>query len=85
MNPDWVNINYFKLQADEKDFVQRMVYLDFMEEIEDCQFRGLPCQTLEGIINEARDEYEWDEDYETCKLLQDILIRFKKDINRFDN
>ena len=85
MNPRYTDINYLNLDVEQKDFVQRMVFLDFIEEIEQCQFKGEDCIGLYSQLEWELSHYEWREDYETCKLIQDILIRFEKDILQFDN
>ena len=85
MNPKYTDINYLNLDAEQKDFVQRMVFLDFIEEIEQCQFKGEDCMQLYSQLEWELAHYEWNEDYETCKLIQDILIRFETDILQFDN
>lgn len=74
--------NYSKSQ---QEFMQRMLFLDYVDEWEVEHFHGRPYPGLLNAITEDMLEYEMAEQYETCQLYRDILERYKKDIEEFDD
>lgn len=80
------NRNYLQLDDEQKDFIQRLLFLDYVEDWEQSLFkkggRGLPSvkvrieQDLKYLVN--------DEEYEQAQLYYDILKRYENDFDDFE-
>lgn len=82
MHPKYSDIDYFNLRKDQKDFVQHMAFLDFIEEVELILESGESDEDIDILIekqiNWEISHYQYHEDFETCQLLKDVLDRFQK-------
>ena len=81
------NGDYFNQDEEERDFTQRMFFLDFVEGWEALnEVDGDPhYYSLELLIQSYIIHHEELEDFEICQLLKDILVRYEIQIINFDN
>ena len=79
----WKYNEYFNMDQESKEFTQRMLFLEYLEEAEQEAFhRGEVVSLVEMFL---RDQYmhELDEEYETCQLYKDTFLRFKSEFKDF--
>lgn len=73
--------NYFELDTEQLDFIQRLVFLDYVELIEQNTFKKrLPTSIITAMTLDLI-EHEEQENYETCRLLYDIINRIDDTID----
>ena len=80
----YIDPDYLTYNGDDKSFMQRALFLEYLEDWEVSQFKGDPYSLLEELDRDLKELQDL-EYYEVCQLYQDILHRFKKDIEEFDS
>jgi hypothetical protein len=75
----WKYNEYFDMDGDTKEFTQRMLFLEYVEEWEQLSFKNREYLSLTAMFLDAQDGYEEDEEYETCQLFKDTYQRFKSE------
>jgi len=82
MIPHWKYNEYFNMSEDSKEFTQRMLFMEYVEEWERSEFHGDPYSlTVEFVKDQV--ELEQNEEYETCQLYMDTFVRFQKQFKEF--
>ena len=79
----WKYNEYFNMDRESKEFTQRMLFLEYLEEAEQEAFHlGEVVSLIEMFL---RDQYmhELNEEYETCQLYKDTFLRFKSEFKDF--
>ena len=80
---------YFTLNAEQKDFIQRLLFYDYAEELEVAKWRkGKIKKSLLPLYDTLYMDMillTREEDYQTCALYRDVLLRFKNEIVEFDS
>ncbi len=76
---------YLIYDQEQKDFMQRMLFMEYLEDWEVSRFHGRPHHGFENSLVMDMIDYEEAECYEICQLYRDTLERFKQDIREFDN
>lgn len=80
-----VHPEYFTLDAEQKDFLQRLLFYDYIEELEVSYIKGGRKRSLAFVLKEDLKWHIKHENYETCGLYIDMIKRFKKEIINFDS
>ena len=77
--------DYFELDAEQRDFLQRLLFFEYIEELEVIDFKlgRKPCLAI--LLKADMQHHIENESYETAALYMDIARRFKKEIINFDN
>ena len=77
--------DYFELDEEQRDFLQRLLFLDYLEALEEMKFKLLGRRPHLAYVIQADMQYHIEnESYETAQLYMDIAKRFKKEIIDFD-
>ena len=77
--------DYFELDAEQRDFLQRLLFLDYLESLEVMEFKLLGRRPhLAYTIHADMEHHIKNESYETAQLYKDMAKRFKKEIIDFD-
>jgi len=86
---NYTQSEYFSLDEEQKDFIQRLLFYDYAEEQEVAKWRKgkIKKQLLPLYDTLFMDMIllSQEEDYQSCALYRDVLIRFKKEIKEFDS
>ena len=75
---------YFTFNAKEKDYIQRFLFLQYLEEWEVSRFKGVHEYTLHDTILTDKLLHLNHESYETCQLYEDVLQRFKYELKEYE-
>ena len=77
--------DYFELDNEQRDFLQRLLFFEYIEELEVMEFKLGRKPILAILLKEDMQYHIEQESYETAQLYKDIAKRFKKEIINFDN
>jgi len=77
--------DYFQLDAEQRDFLQRLLFFEYIEELEVMDFKLGRTSCLAQLLYDDMQYHIENESYETAQLYMDIARRFKKEIINFDN
>jgi hypothetical protein len=85
---DYTNCEYFSLDLEQRDFIQRLLFFDYVEEQEVARFRkGKIKKELLPLYDTLYMDMillTREEDYQSCALYRDVIKRFKNEIVEFD-
>lgn len=76
--------DYFKLSKEEKELLQRFLFLEYLEEWEVATFKGYTYK-IQDQMKEQLKELIRQQNYEVCALYVDTMKRYKTDIEEFDS
>ena len=76
--------DYLLIDNEQKRFLQQLIYMEYLERIEQERFKYKSPLTVQNTIYMDMIQYQEEENYEACKLFQDILKRFDKDFEDFE-
>ena len=77
--------DYFQLDDEQRDFLQRLLFFEYIEELEVIAFKlGRKRPHLAYAIHADMEHHIKNESYETAQLYKDMAKRFKKEIIDFD-
>ena len=79
----WKYNEYFSMDLQSKEFTQRMLFLEYMEEAEQLSFKSKEYVSLTRLFLEDQYMHELNEEYETCQLFKDTFTRFKSEFKDF--
>ena len=86
---NYTESEYFSLDEEQKDFIQRLLFYDYAEEKEVAKWRKgkikKPILPLYDTLFADMILLSQEEDYQSCALYRDVLIRFKNEIAEFDS
>jgi len=86
---DYTNCQYFSLDEEQKDFIQRLMFYDYLEQHEVAKWRkGKIKKVLLPLYDTLISDMlllSQEEDYQSCALYRDVVERFKNEIQEFDN
>jgi len=77
--------DYFQLDDEQRDFLQRLLFFEYIEELEVMDFKLGRRTCLAQLLRADMQYHIENESYETAQLYMDIARRFKKEIINFDN
>lgn len=80
-----IHPEYFSLDAEQKDFLQRLLFFDYIEDLEISADMGGRRRSIAFMLKSDLDYHITQENYETCALYVDTIKRFKKEIINFDS
>jgi hypothetical protein len=83
MQPEHVG-DYFKLSKDEKELLQRFLFLDYLEEWEVATLKGYQYKIYDQMREQLKEMIRI-QNYEVCGLYVDTMKRYKTDIEEFDS
>ena len=84
MYDHFVNEEYLRLDNDLKEFTQRFLFLEYLEEWEQTNFKTNIKITLEQMLFVDLQLHIQDENYETAQLYKDVMERYKIDLPEFE-
>tara|TARA_R110001632_G_scaffold191972_1_gene312779 strand:+ start:193 stop:447 length:255 start_codon:yes stop_codon:yes gene_type:complete len=84
MYDHFVNEEYLRLDIDLKEFTQRFLFLEYLEEWEQTRFKTNIKITLEQMLFVDLQLHIQDENYETAQLYKDVMERYKIDLPEFE-
>ena len=85
MHTDHVIPEYFELDREQKEFMQRFLFLDYAEEWNVLRFRkDDTATTLEIKLETDMYLHKADENYETVQLYLDVIERYKNEFHQFE-
>jgi len=84
MYDHFVNEEYLRLDNDLKEFTQRFLFLEYLEEWEQTRFKTKIKITLHQMLFVDLQLHIQDENYETAQLYKDVMERYKKDLPEFE-
>ncbi len=79
----WKYNEYFNMDQESKQFTQRMLFLEYVEEVEQLSFKSGEYHSLTRLFLEDQYMHELNEEYETCQLFKDTFVRFKSEFVDF--
>ena len=77
--------DYFELDNEQRDFLQRLLFFEYIEELEVMDFKLGRRSCLAQLLYDDMQYHVKQESYETAQLYKDIARRFKNEIINFDN
>lgn len=75
--------NYLEIDEEQKSFLQRLIFLEYVEQVEKDRFNEKSHLTVFNTMSIDMLEYKEDENYEACKCMQDIINRFEEEFEDF--
>lgn len=75
--------NYLQLDEDQKSFLQRLIFFEYVEHVEKERFHQNNITVYNTLYIDML-EYQEDENYEACKCMQDIIKRFEDEFDDFE-
>lgn len=78
---NFINPDYFNLTEDSKEFNQRILFLEYLDEWDSLNHEGRTQHTLGTIILADMLILLHQEEYETVQLYKDTLQRYQIDID----
>tara|TARA_R110000782_G_scaffold196806_1_gene286068 strand:- start:242 stop:520 length:279 start_codon:yes stop_codon:yes gene_type:complete len=85
---DYTQCEYFSLDQEQKDFIQKLMFYDYLDHHEVARFRkGKIKKELLPLYDTLFIDMillSKEEDYQSCALFRDVIKRFKNEIVEFD-
>lgn len=75
--------DYLILDAEQKTFLQRLIFYEYVEQAEKDKFHKKNDVTLYSTLYNDMLEYQKDENYEACQAMKDIIKRFKEEFGNY--